>query len=90
MSGHGNLGAVSATLETEMNSSSLTDHYADQLTAANWTMMGEGESGPSSWSSWSYSDEDGQAWDGFLMALELPGTDEKQKFVLMQANLKEN
>jgi hypothetical protein len=90
MSFLGNLVTVSATLETEMNSSSLTDHYADQLKAANWTMIGEGESGPSSWSSWSYNDEDGQAWDGFLMALELPGTDEKQRFVLMQANMKEN
>ena len=77
--------AVSATLETEMNDPSLTDHYADQLKAANWTMIGEGESGPSSWSSWSIEDEDGRAWDGFLMALELPGTDEKQRFVLMQA-----
>jgi len=90
MGGPGSLVAVSATLETEMNSSSLTAHYADQLTTANWTMMSEGESGPSAWSSWSYNDEDGQAYDGFLMALELPGTDEKQKFVLMQANLKEN
>ncbi len=90
MSGPNSTQAVSATLETEMNRSSLTAHYADQLKAANWTMMGEGESGPSSWSSWSYKDEDGLAWDGFLMALELPGTDKKQKFVLMQANMKEN
>jgi hypothetical protein len=90
MGGPVGLAEVSATLETEMNSSSLEAHYADQLTAANWTMMSEGESGPSSWSSWSFKDEDGQTWDGFLMALELPGTDEKQKFVLMQANLKEN
>ena len=90
MVGPAGMATVSATLETEMNSSSLMAHYADQLTAANWTMMGEGESGPSSWSSWSYNYEDGQAWDGFFMALELPGTDEKQKFVLMQANLKEN
>jgi hypothetical protein len=73
-----------------MNSSSLTAHYADQLKAANWTMMGEGESGPSSWSSWSYNDEDGRSWQGFLMVLELPKTDKKQKFVLMQANRKEN
>ena len=85
MGGPDSMQAVSATLETEMNSSSLTDHYADQLKAANWTMIGEGESGPSSWSSWSYNNEDGRAWDGFLMALELPGTDEKQRFVLMQA-----
>jgi hypothetical protein len=90
VSGPGSFVAVSATLETEMNSSSLTAHYADQLTAANWTMMSEGESGPSTWSSWSFRDEDDQAYDGFLMALQLPGTDEKQKFILMQANLKEN
>lgn len=89
VSGPGNMVATSVTVKTEMNSSSLTAHYADQLMAANWTIMGEGESGPSSWSSWSYNDEDGQTWDGFLMALELPGTDETQRFVLMQANLKE-
>lgn len=82
--------ATSATVKTEVNSSSLAAHFADQLMAANWTMIGEDESGPSSWSSWSYNDEVGQAWDGFLMALELPGADEMQKFVLMQANLKEN
>jgi len=90
MSGPGNMVATSVTVETEMNSSSLAAHYADQLMAANWTMMGEGESGPSSWSSWSYNDEDGLAWDGFFMALELAGTNETQKFVLMQANEKEN
>ncbi len=85
LGGPDSMQAASATLETEMNSSSLTAHYADQLKAANWTMRGEGESGPSSWSSWGIEDENGQAWDGFLMALELPGTDEKQRFVLMQA-----
>jgi hypothetical protein len=89
MGGPGNIMAVSAALKTEMNSSSLTAHYADQLRAANWTMMGKGESGPSSWSSWGFEDEDGQVWDGFLMALELPGT-EMQRFVLMQANWKDN
>jgi hypothetical protein len=89
MSGPNSTQAVSATLETEMNSSSLMVHYADQLKAANWTMVGEGESGVSSWSSWSIEDEDGLAWQGFLVALELPGADEMQKFVLMQANMKE-
>jgi hypothetical protein len=88
--GYGNIGVVSAIQETAMNSSSLTDHYADQLKAANWTMMGEWQSGPSAWSSWSFKDDDGQSWDGFLMALEIPGTDKKQRFVLMQANMKEN
>jgi hypothetical protein len=85
--------ATSMTMKTEMNSSSLAAHYADQLMAANWTMMDEGESGPSSWSSlssWGYNDEDGQAWNGFLIVLELPGTDKRQKFVLMQANREEN
>ena len=90
MEGPGNTPAISANLESELNSSTLTAYYADQLKAANWTMMSEDESGPSSWSSWSFEDEDGRAWNGFLMALELPGTDKKQRFVLMQANQVDN
>ena len=90
MEGPGNTPAISANLESELNSSSLTAYYADQLKAANWKMMSEDESGPSSWSSWSFEDEDGRAWNGFLMALELPGTDKKQRFVLMQANQVDN
>ena len=69
-SGYGNIGVVSAIQETTMNSSSLTAHYADQLTAANWTMMGEGESGPSSWSSWSYNDKE---WPVLARFLDGPG-----------------
>ena len=88
-SGGGNRVAVSATLETEMNSSSLADYYADQLKAASWTMNVDGQSGPSSWSAWSTEDEDGLKWNGFLMALELPGS-KNQRFVLVQANLEDN
>jgi len=89
MTGGGNRAAVSATLETEMNSSILEDHYADQLNAANWTRKGEGKSGPSSWSAWSTEDENGLVWNGFLIALDLPGS-ENQRFVLVQANLVDN
>jgi len=89
MTGGGNRAAVSATLETEINSSTLEDHYADQLNAANWTRTGEGQSGPSSWSAWSTEDENGLVWNGFLIALDLPGS-ENQRFVLVQASLEDN
>ncbi len=89
MTGGGNRAAVSATLETEMNSSTLEDHYADQLSAANWTMAGGGKSGPSSWSAWSIEDENGLVWNGFLIALDIPGS-ENQRFVLVQANQEDN
>ncbi|MDM7913167.1 MAG: tetratricopeptide repeat protein, partial [Methanotrichaceae archaeon] len=70
MTGGGNRAAVSATLETEMNSSALEDHYADQLGASNWTRKGGGRSGPQSWSVWSTEDEGGLVWNGFLIALD--------------------
>ncbi len=50
---------------------------------------GEEQSGPSSWSAWSIEDENGLAWNGFLIALDLPGS-ENQRFVLVQANQEDN
>jgi hypothetical protein len=87
MGGGSNL-AVSAVLETEMNSSALEDYYADLLQAANWTMKGEVQSRPSSWSTWGVEDDEGILWNGILMAVELPGN-ESQSFVLVQASMED-
>jgi hypothetical protein len=86
--GGGSNVAVSAVLETEMNSSTIADYYADLLQSANWTMKGEVQSRPSSWSTWSIQDDEGVLWEGILMAVELPGN-ESQRFVLVQASMED-
>ncbi|MBN1324193.1 MAG: hypothetical protein JW986_09420 [Methanotrichaceae archaeon] len=77
---------ISATLETEMNGSALSIHYGDLLKAADWTLQDSGESGPSAWSTWTFEDDDGLFWNGFLFALDLPGS-ANERFVMMQASL---
>jgi hypothetical protein len=86
--GGGSNVAVSAVMETEMNSSALEDYYADLLEAANWTMKGAVQSRPSSWSTWGIQDEEGVLWEGILMAVELPGN-ESRRFVLVQASMED-
>lgn len=86
--GFGSNAAVLATLETDMNSSSLANYYGDLLQAANWTLKGEVQSRPSSWSTWSIEDEEGILWKGILMALDLPGN-ESQSFVLVEATMED-
>ena len=77
---------ISATLETEMNSSALSAHYGDQLKAVGWTLQDRRVSGPSAWSTWTFEDEDGLFWNGFFLALDLPGS-ANERFVMMQASL---
>lgn len=89
MGGFGNWLAVSAEIKTELNSSALAAHYADQLKAANWTAVSSEECGSASWSTWSFEDEDGISWDGFLIALDLAGSEDK-RFVMMQTSMKES
>jgi len=89
MGGCGNQVAVSAEIKTKLNSSALAAHYADQLKAANWTAVSSDECGSASWSTWSFEDEDGISWDGFLIALDLAGSEDK-RFVMMQTLMKES
>ena len=89
MGGCGNQVAVSAEIKTELNSSALAAHYADQLTAANWTATSSEECGPASWSTWGFEDEDDIEWNGFFIALDLAGSEDK-RFVMMQASMKES
>ena len=81
--------ALSANVETELSRADLAAHYADQLTAANWTALEMGECGQSVWSTWRFTDEDGLIWDGFLIALDLPGN-EDERFVMMQTAIGES
>lgn len=83
MSGCGNQLATSTDVKTELSGSALAAHFADQLRAANWTASSQEESGPAAWSTWEFEDEEGLVWDGFLIAVEVPGSEDK-KFVMMQ------
>ena len=85
MTGCGNQVTISMDVMTELNSSALAAHFADQLIAANWTATSQEESGPAAWSAWEFEDEEGLIWDGFLTALEVPGSEDK-RFVMMQAS----
>lgn len=85
MSGCGNQVTVSADVKTELNSSALAAHFADQLRAASWTSTSQEESGPAALSTWEFEDEEGLKWDGFLTVLEVPGSEDK-RFVMTQAS----
>lgn len=85
MTGCGNQVTISADVVTELNSSALAAHFADQLRRANWTAIRQEESGLAAWSTWEFEDEEGLIWDGFLTVLEIPGSEDK-RFVMMQAN----
>lgn len=89
MGGWGNQVTVSAEIETELDSSALAIHYADQLKAANWTAVSSEECGSASWSTWSFEDEEGISWDGFLIALDFTGGEDK-RFVMMQTSMEES
>ena len=89
MSGCGNQVAVSAEIKTELNSSALAIYYADQLKAANWTAVSSEECGPASWGTWRFEDEEGIYWDGFLIALDFTGGEDK-RFVFMQTSMEES
>lgn len=87
--GDGNQVEIAAILETEMNSTSLADYYADQLKAANWTQEDSGQSGPLSWSSWKVEDEDSLIWNGIMIALKLPEA-ANRTFVMVRASQEDN
>jgi hypothetical protein len=60
-----------ATLETDLDPAAVGTHYAAQLEEAGWLRLDEGQSGPQAWSNWSFTDEDGQPWEGVFTALRL-------------------
>jgi hypothetical protein len=64
---------TSATLSgTGLDPAAIGRHYEDQLVRAGWTSTGAGEATPAAWSSWTFTDEEGESWAGILLALQLP------------------
>jgi hypothetical protein len=59
----------SASLRAALDPAAVGAHYAAQLRAAGWIGQGDGQSGPAAWSTWTFRDQDGEAWHGLLLAL---------------------
>jgi hypothetical protein len=78
--GGGNSWYSSSTLKTEMSVANLEEHYREQLEKAGWSREESGASGPAAWSTWTFTDDDGDAWSGVFLALEVPG-EEDARFV---------
>ena len=60
-----------ATLETHLDPAAVGAHYAAQLEGAGWSCLDEGHGGPQAWSTWSFTVEDEQPWEGVFTALRL-------------------
>jgi hypothetical protein len=73
---------TSASLETELAASALADHYSQQLQEAGWTQLDEGDSGPVSWHTWSFQDEEGEAWQGLFFVTEIPQSTDRHTVYL--------
>ena len=60
-----------ATLKTELSVTELSAHYASQLEEQGWTRNDVSDSDPVSWSTWTFSDEEGNAWRGLFFTTKL-------------------
>ncbi len=60
-----------ATLESDLDTAAIGAHYVAQLEEGGWSLSEEGRGGPQAWSTWSFTDEDGQPWSGVFFALRL-------------------
>lgn len=76
----------SGTLETDLNTTSLVDHYSSQIRKAGWNVLENGSCGLSSWSSWNLTDEDGQNWNGSFLIVDSSGNTKKH-FLLFRAEI---
>ncbi len=72
-----------STFKTEMSVANLEEHYREQLEKAGWSREDSGAGGPTAWSTWTFTDDDGDAWSGVFLALEVPG-EEDARFVLVR------
>lgn len=66
----------SSTLKTEMSAADLEEHYRAQLQDAGWDREDSGAGGPAAWSTWTFTDDDGDAWSGVFLALDLPAQED--------------
>ena len=65
--------STTATLTgSGLDPAAVGKHYHDQLVHAGWTPTSAGAVPPAAWSTWTFTDEDGEPWAGVLLALQLP------------------
>lgn len=69
-------------LLSDLDLATVEAHYAGQLAAAGWQRRDGGQSGPLAWSTWYHRDEGDQEWQGLLLAMDLPGSLDKQAVYL--------
>lgn len=63
-----------ALLHSELDPEVVIAHFASQLTRYGWRQTEAGQGARMGWSSWEFQDEDGERWQGLLLALERPTT----------------
>jgi len=63
--------SAEATLRADLDVAVLEAHYAAQLEEAGWIRHDRAQSGPLVWSAWTFQDEGGRDWRGFLLAMEM-------------------
>ena len=71
--GNGNSWHSTVILETDLDTAVLAAHYNEQLQAAGWKLTDHGSAGPAVWSTWSFTDDQGDTWAGILLTLDTTG-----------------
>lgn len=64
----------SATLESNLDLATIATHYADQLNAAQWTPVASGGDSTMAWSTWTWQDDEGDAWQGLFFVVRWGGS----------------
>jgi len=62
---------ANTSLEIDFAPAAVEAHYARQLESAGWMRSDGGSDGPMAWSTWTFADDEGQAWEGLFTALRL-------------------
>lgn len=71
--GGGNSWHSTVILETDLDAVALVAHYNEQLQAVGWKLADHGRAGPTAWSTWRFSDDQGDTWAGILLTLDTAG-----------------
>jgi hypothetical protein len=62
----------SATLRTDLDLPAIAPHYDAPLAQAGWQRSRNGITPPVAWSTWTFTDEDGEPWRALLVILQHP------------------
>jgi hypothetical protein len=66
---------ASTTLRTSLSPAEVLDHYDAQLASAGWKLTSSESTETFGWSTWTVPEAEGQAWNGMLLILRVPGED---------------